>query len=47
MILFTFENDWSGDLSRWGILPISVILQTGIEIWLAIGRKQKLVSDFS
>ena len=28
---------WAGDLSRWGILPISVILQTGIGIWLAVG----------
>ena len=27
----------AGDLSRWGILPISVILQTEIGIWLAVG----------
>ena len=28
---------WAGDLSRLGILTISVILQTEIGIWLAVG----------
>ena len=28
---------WAGDLSSRGILPISVILQTEIGVWLAVG----------
>ena len=36
---------WAGDLSRWGILPISVSLPTEIGIWLAVGLT-KIGTDF-
>ena len=36
---------WAGNISRWGILPISVFLQTEIGVWLVL-VETKIVTDF-